>query len=306
MVVGSLLGAFVVAEEVIAASPLADQPPASVGSFPTTLVLLLLAPLSAALIARFDWLRLSGAPARPAVLAPEASFGLVALMLLLGMIGSWLTLKAFGIDVDGEWTPTVREQAVLALGAYTAQAAVLAAWLSVLAGRRGVVAGADDPRPALPRAIGIGAIAIVVAWPLVNAAGWFAAIVVRGFGGPPPREIAHDTLELLLDSAVDGWYALLAALVVVAAPVLEELMYRGLLQDGLRRFGLRPWPAIAATSVAFALMHWDNTAPHAVVGLFVLSLGFGWALERTGRLATPIVMHVLFNAGNLGVALALG
>ncbi len=87
------------------------------------------------------------------------------------------------------------------------------------------------------------------------------------------------------------------------APLLEEVMYRGLVQQVLRQLGVRPWPAIVLTSAAFAAMHWSIASPHALVPLFVLSLGFGWAYERSGRLLAPFVMHALFNLGNLLLAL---
>ena len=61
--------------------------------------------------------------------------------------------------------------------------------------------------------------------------------------------------------------------------------------------------AITLTSVAFVLMHMTVASPHALAPLFVLSLGLGWAYERTGRLAAPIVMHMVFNLANLALAL---
>ena len=68
----------------------------------------------------------------------------------------------------------------------------------------------------------------------------------------------------------------------------------------------RPWTAIIITSAAFSAMHIGSAAVYALPGLFVLSLGFGWARERTGRLAAPIVMHAAFNVGNLVLALMMG
>ena len=66
---------------------------------------------------------------------------------------------------------------------------------------------------------------------------------------------------------------------------------RGIVQQLLRQLAYPPWGAIAITSGVFALMHLSVADPYAVVPLFVLSLGFGWAFERTGRLAAPIVMQ---------------
>jgi membrane protease YdiL (CAAX protease family) len=91
---------------------------------------------------------------------------------------------------------------------------------------------------------------------------------------------------------------------VIAAPVLEEVLYRGLLQDAIRRATGRPWISITVTSLVFMMMHASIADWHALPPLFVLSLGLGWAYERTGRLATPIIMHAGFNLANLAVAMS--
>ena len=54
--------------------------------------------------------------------------------------------------------------------------------------------------------------------------------------------------------------------------------------------------------LAYLRAHPAALAGTVVIGLFVLALGLGWAYEKTGRLLTPIVMHALFNAGNLILA----
>jgi membrane protease YdiL (CAAX protease family) len=59
---------------------------------------------------------------------------------------------------------------------------------------------------------------------------------------------------------------------------------------------------VLITSGGLAVMHASVAEPHAVVSLMVLSRGLGWAYERTGRLGAPVVMHMLFNAGNLALA----
>ena len=57
------------------------------------------------------------------------------------------------------------------------------------------------------------------------------------------------------------------------------------------------WMAVILTSVLFALVHQLWTAP----AIFVLSVGMGYAYERTGSLWASITMHFLFN----GIQLAL-
>jgi membrane protease YdiL (CAAX protease family) len=90
--------------------------------------------------------------------------------------------------------------------------------------------------------------------------------------------------------------------VTIIGPLIEEVMYRGLLQNGIRRVGATPWAAITIASTVFAVAHVNVVPPHGLVGLCVLSLGFGWAFERSGTLWAPFTMHALFNAGNILLA----
>jgi membrane protease YdiL (CAAX protease family) len=143
---------------------------------------------------------------------------------------------------------------------------------------------------------------MLVLWPILSALGATLAWLETRLTGGPIDPIAHDLLRELATREHDAWFWSAAVLVVTVVPMLEELMYRGLLQGALRHVGLPVWPAIGVASVLFAAMHLGNTSPAAVVLLFVLSLGFGWAYERTGRLIAPIAMHGLFNLVNLLVA----
>lgn len=129
---------------------------------------------------------------------------------------------------------------------------------------------------------------------------------------------------LLLGHAVD--YAPLAA---VSAPALaihvgtllpfsvvipEEIAFRGVLLGGLVR-AMRPWVAVIASAVAFALWHGTivlatiaqtsvGTAspwtPVALANAFVLLVAggaiFAWLRLATGSLATTIAAHWAYNA----------
>jgi len=82
------------------------------------------------------------------------------------------------------------------------------------------------------------------------------------------------------------------------APLLEELLFRGLFQTVIRTFlaDLKlpqpAWLSIAASSVLFAAAHAD--AGHWPA-LFVLSLCIGYSYEKSGSLFRPILIHALFN-----------
>ena len=108
----------------------------------------------------------------------------------------------------------------------------------------------------------------------------------------PARELA--------DRAHGAGFVVLALLVVLGAPVAEELFFRGLLlRSAERRFGMR-W-ALAISSVAFAASHFQLVQ---FPGLALVGLVFGILVVRTGRLGPAIAAHIAFNATAV-VSLAL-
>lgn len=96
----------------------------------------------------------------------------------------------------------------------------------------------------------------------------------------------------LVEVAGDQSLLLLALLVVVGAPVVEELVYRGLLQRSFAARISEPL-ALVAASLWFAVIHFRVLE---LPGLFVAGLVFGACLLVTGRLGTAIVAHAAFNA----------
>lgn len=79
--------------------------------------------------------------------------------------------------------------------------------------------------------------------------------------------------------------------IAVAAPVVEELLFRGFLQNALARH-MPFWAAIILSSFGFALVHGQ---PYAIPGLMSLSLAFGYIYHRTGSLRTNIILHMVNN-----------
>jgi membrane protease YdiL (CAAX protease family) len=145
---------------------------------------------------------------------------------------------------------------------------------------------------------GIAGIAVV--YPMAWAMGWVMALVVEWVKGAEGMEsVAHSTLREIAASPRDlAWWSLVG-LVVVCAPVFEEIVYRGLLQPGAALVLGRPWMAILGTSAMFAMMHAGAVSWHALPVLFVLSVGLGVARVRTGGVVAPMVMHAAFNAANV-------
>ena len=84
-------------------------------------------------------------------------------------------------------------------------------------------------------------------------------------------------------------------IVVIGAPIVEELMYRGLLQGAAVR-RLNDAVAVVVVAAFFALIHFRWVE---LPGLFVFGLVLGVCALRTGRLGMSIVAHMAFNATGL-------
>jgi CAAX protease family protein len=90
----------------------------------------------------------------------------------------------------------------------------------------------------------------------------------------------------------DAEVVLLVLMVVVGAPIIEELFFRGLLMRAIQarwNDGL----ALVASALFFALVHFQ---PLQIPGLFVFGLILGTCAQRTGRLGMSIFAHSAFNA----------
>ncbi len=90
------------------------------------------------------------------------------------------------------------------------------------------------------------------------------------------------------DPSVRGWLVVLA---VVAAPLFEEFIFRGLVFGGLRRI-TTAFTAAAASAAIFAIVH----PPLSALPVFVLGLLAALVYERTKMLLAPMLAHALYNA----------
>lgn len=89
--------------------------------------------------------------------------------------------------------------------------------------------------------------------------------------------------------------------IAIAAPVVEELLFRGFLQNALAKY-VPIWGAIFLSSLLFALVHLQ---PYAIPGLMSLSIAFGYLYHRTGSLRTNIILHMANNVFALAVTQVL-
>lgn len=126
--------------------------------------------------------------------------------------------------------------------------------------------------------------AAVAAAPLVWAAGWVWFAPATDWAWPlrQPRDLLY---------------------LGVLYPVIEELLFRGVLQGGLRkhpimcrtRGGLTQ--ANLLTSAIFTALHFFAHPPLAALAVFVPSLVFGHFRDRHGDLRAPLALHMYYNIG---------
>lgn len=105
----------------------------------------------------------------------------------------------------------------------------------------------------------------------------------------------EETARGLVERAGGASIVVLVLVIVVGAPVIEELVYRGLLQGSFATRVNEPL-ALVAASLWFAAIHFR---PVEFPGLFVAGLVFGGCLLLTGRLGTAIIAHAAFNLTGL-------
>jgi uncharacterized protein len=94
---------------------------------------------------------------------------------------------------------------------------------------------------------------------------------------------------------------LVLVIVVLIAPLCEEILYRGLLWGGIEKLAGR-WVAFVVSTLLFALAHFELTRTPL---LFVVAVPIAIARLYTGRLLASIVAHQINNLLP-GVVLVLG
>jgi ABC-2 type transport system permease protein len=184
-----------------------------------------------------------------------------------------------------------------------------------------IAADGREPTPSGAELLAVYAVAGALTWIGVRCVYWARGTrgVPQTFGGPLRPQLGHGLLagaaagaaglayialapffpqleEALRRGSIAGgehvpW---LAALAIVAAPLFEEFVFRGLIFRGLRRsFGL--WGSVAASAAIFAVCH----PPAALLPVFCLGVMTALAYEATGLLLAPMLAHGLYNAAVL-------
>ena len=127
----------------------------------------------------------------------------------------------------------------------------------------------------------------------------FAALILAGISAaltqlivPDLNSAAGEAAELLQDSGRTA-IVMFALVVLIGAPVVEELFFRGLLFAALRKRGLGAVWTIVVTGVAFAGFHLE---PTRFLILLPTGLLLGVVRWKTGSTGAAMVAHGCVNA----------
>jgi len=126
----------------------------------------------------------------------------------------------------------------------------------------------------------------VAALPALVLAGWVQRELAGGdFRNPQLDVILPESFSL---AALAGTLAVTA----IAAPLVEEVIFRGLVYRWLReRLGVTAGMALSAG--AFALLH---GIPALIPGIFILGLILAWVYEHARSIWAPVIVHATYNA----------
>ncbi|MGI8460103.1 MAG: CPBP family intramembrane glutamic endopeptidase [Solirubrobacterales bacterium] len=130
-----------------------------------------------------------------------------------------------------------------------------------------------------------------IGWTLAAYGGFFIFLITYGLiVQPEPQEI----IEEIQREKETVKIVALGVLIVLAAPISEELFFRGFLFGGLRG-KMAFWPAALISGLIFGLIHLPGGAlqvpPLAIFGVLL-----AWLYEKTGSIWPPIMMHMIQNA----------
>ncbi|MFK7743223.1 MAG: lysostaphin resistance A-like protein [Planctomycetota bacterium] len=144
---------------------------------------------------------------------------------------------------------------------------------------------------ALPSVLATYAVGLVL-W-LLFAIGYLQVMAAIGQPVAPQPLLEQLVRE---GTAMPGfWLSVLVA--TLAAPVFEEIVFRGFLFTGFARLPMPMWATQAVVAVLFGLVH---GLPHALP-IAVLSLVFGRLRARHGSLLPSMLAHALHNSITIGL-----
>lgn len=157
--------------------------------------------------------------------------------------------------------------------------------------RKGRGLSADLGARFKPVDMAIGVVLFLVGITLAS----IVALAMESFFGISPSAALVDMLEDGEGTApgISGWIVLLAVLAALFIPVIEEIVYRGLLWSALEKRGMGEEAILVVTSLIFAAAHLE---PARFPILFVLGVALGCGRIHSGRIGSCITAHIYLNS----------
>lgn len=110
----------------------------------------------------------------------------------------------------------------------------------------------------------------------------------------------QDSVKVLQESSDPLTLWLMAAAAVIAAPLCEEIVFRGYLYGAAKRFA-GPWVACLFSALVFSSVHGSLVA---LLPLFIFGCLLVLVYEKTGSIWAPIAIHFCFNGATVLVQMA--
>ncbi len=220
-------------------------------------------------------------------------FGIMtAVVLATGAMFVALGMAASSMVAPDSWSTSAR--LAVAVGPLLVLCPVVALWLVPfwLSSRRGW--GMRDIGMTLPNRVPVGLVLWVPLAIVTAALATGAALQAqRLLGSSSPNESSEPSAASGLVADLPVSAALLMALgSIVLFPVLEEVYFRGLLLNVLRRHMPR-WSALLIGALVFSVVH---LIPMVMPYTLVLGLWLGWLRFRYASMLPGMVLHSANNA----------
>lgn len=232
-------------------------------------------------------------PRLPAWDIPVSEFFVFLALLFAGMLSANVVVgflvKAMGVDGD----------LGLILRSASTQLGMLVGYFFFSRRQLALARERELPPVAAPQAdqpgiFSSGGATFLMLLPIVSAVVALWQALLKSTSLPIEKQ---DIVDMFKKADSPWTVAVMIAMAVVIAPVVEELVFRA----GFYRFlrtRVRHALALFAPSLFFAALHvnWQTLAGlYSLAPLVVLAVFFSLAYQYTGRIGTVIVAHALFN-----------
>lgn len=139
-------------------------------------------------------------------------------------------------------------------------------------------------------------ICYITLWPVCHAILYMSIYLHIWLSGDAPLE--HEAFKTLKDEDASAWIKTATIISAVAlAPIVEELLFRGLLLPALARWLNSQWKAVLLTGFVFGAIHFPLF--HNIPALIVFGTILGYVYVRTRSLTLVILIHFIFNAKSI-------